>query len=225
MLKAVIFDFDGVITDSETLHLRAFNETLETFGFKIETTDYYQKYLGLTDKDCFKTLIQEGRLALDENQVPELISRKKLIYGALAASEGHVIAGVRPFLALLDRHHITRAICSGALEAEIRFTLKQAGLEDGFAVIVAADHVTTGKPNPEGYLLTLQRLQAVVPDLRADHCVVIEDARWGLDAANVAGMHTLAVTNSYPADQLGGAEKIVGSLDEVTLETLTTLCA
>lgn len=225
MLEAVIFDFDGVITDSEILHLRAFNETLDQFNVQIQKNDYYQKYLGLTDKDCFKTLIQEGHLPMNEDGVDDLISQKKIVYAALAASEGQIIAGVRPLLALLDQHRIIRAVCSGALEAEIRFTLKQADLEEGFATIVAADHVTVGKPDPEGYLLTLKRLQAVMPDLRADQCVVIEDAHWGIEAAKAAGMHTLAVTNSYAADELDAAEKIVDSLDQVTIDDLQALCA
>lgn len=225
MLKAAIFDFDGVITDSEILHFRAFNETLQQYNFQIDKPNYYQKYLGLSDKDCFKTLIQEGYLPIEEDQVPNLIAQKKIVYAALAATEGQIIAGVHSFLALLDRHHIIRAICSGALEAEIRFTLKQADLEDGFAAIVAADHVTVGKPDPEGFLLTLQRLQSVIPDLQADQCVVIEDAHWGLDAAKAAGMHTLAVTNSYTADELRMAGKIVNSLNEVTMDELKALCA
>jgi len=216
MVKAVIFDFDGVITDSEILHFRAFNEVLAHFDFQILKPDYYQKYLGLTDKDCYKTLIREGHLPITKDKVPDLVAQKEVIYKHLAASEGHIIEGVRPFLALLNHHGIIKAICSGALEAEIRYTLSQANLEDEFVTVVAADHVSIGKPDPEGYSLTLAQLQALDPCLTASQCIVVEDSHWGLEAAAGAGMKTIAVTNSYPADQLSMADHIVDRLDQIT---------
>lgn len=220
MVKVVIFDFDGVITDSEILHFRAFNQILAQFDFQILKPDYYQKYLGLTDKDCYKTLIKEGYLPITENKVPELVAQKKVIYKQLAESDGHIIDGVRPFIDLLNHHGIVKAICSGALEAEIRYTLCQANLEDEFVTIVAADHVLIGKPDPEGYNLTLTQLQELDPLLTANQCIVIEDSHWGLEAAKGAGMKTIAVTNSYPAAQLRMADCIVDRLDQITLDQL-----
>ncbi len=220
MVKVVIFDFDGVIADSEILHFRAFNKILSQFDFQIQKPDYYQKYLGLTDKDCYKTLIQEGHLPVTVDKVPELVAQKKVIYKEFAESDGHVIDGVRPFLDLLNHHGIIKAICSGALEAEIQLTLSQAGLEDEFVTVVAADHVSVGKPDPEGYSMTLTRLQEIDPTLTAGQCIVIEDSHWGLEAAKGAGMKTIAVTNSYPAEQLGMADHIVSSLDLIAVEDL-----
>ena len=220
MIKVVIFDFDGVITDSEILHFRAFNEILSQFSFQIEKPDYYQKYLGLTDKDCYKTLISEGHLPINEDQVPELVAQKKVVFQQLAESEGHIIEGVRPFLDLLNHHGIIKAICSGALEAEIRHTLNQARLEDEFVTVVAADHVSIGKPDPEGYCLTLSQLQALDPALTASQCMVIEDSHWGLEAARNAGMKTIGVTNSYPAEKLTLAHHIVARLDQITAADL-----
>jgi len=220
MVKAVIFDFDGVITDSEILHFRAFNAILAQFDFQIEKPDYYQKYLGLTDKDCYKTLIKEGRLPITEDKVPDLVAQKKVVYQQLAQSDGHIIEGVLSFIALLNHHGIIKAICSGALETEIRYTLSQAKLEDEFVTVVAADHVTVGKPDPEGYALALTQLQALDPMLTANQCIVIEDSHWGLAAAQGAGMKTIAVTNSYPAEQLSMADNIVDRLDHITVDDL-----
>ncbi len=220
MLKVVIFDFDGVIADSEILHFRAFNRILAQFDFQIQKRDYYQKYLGLTDKDCYKTLIQEGYLPVSEDQVPDLVAQKKVVYKQFAESDGHIIDGVRSFLGLLNHHGITKAICSGALEAEIQLTLAQAGLENEFVTVVAADHVSVGKPDPEGYNLTLTQLQELDPTLTTSQCIVIEDSHWGLEAAKAAGMKTIAVTNSYPAEQLSMADNIVSSLDLITVEDL-----
>lgn len=220
MVKAVIFDFDGVITDSEILHFRAFNESLAPHDFQIEKSDYYLKYLGLTDKDCYKTLIKEGLLHLPEDKVPDLMAQKERIYSRLTESDGHIIEGVLPFLALLNHHGIFKAICSGALESEIRHTLTQARLEDEFLFVVAADHVSIGKPDPEGYCLALSQLQELDPLVTAGQCIVIEDSHWGLEAARGAGMKTIAVTNSYPAEQLSMADKIVASLDQITADDL-----
>ena len=220
MVKVVIFDFDGVIADSEILHFRAFNAILAQFDFQIQKPDYYQKYLGLTDKDCYKTLIQEGHLPVTVDKVPDLVAQKKVIFKQFAESDGHIIDGLRPFLDLLNHHGIIKAICSGALEAEIQLTLTQAGLQDEFVTVVAADHVSVGKPDPEGYSLTLTQLQEIDPTLTAGQCIVIEDSHWGLAAARGAGMKTIAVTNSYPAEQLGMADKIVDRLDHITTDDL-----
>ena len=224
MLKAVVFDFDGVITDSEVLHFRAFNKILAQFGAQITTHDYYKKYLGLSDRDCYKTLVAEGRLKVPPEQVADLVAQKKKVYAMLASTEGHIIEGVRPFLKRLAEHEVAMAICSGALLSEIKLILDQAGLSPYFPVIVSADQVTKGKPDPEGFLLTLKRLNETIGPVRADQCIVVEDSHWGLNAAKAAGMHTVAVTNSYPAGQLAMAERIVERLDEVTVDELRRLC-
>ena len=224
MLKAVIFDFDGVITDSEILHFRAFNEILAQFDVQISKPEYYQNYLGFSDRDCYEALIQEGRLPITAEQAPDLIAQKKKVYLHLAQTEGQIIEGVRPFLELLHSHGIVLGICSGALQGEIEFNLEQARIRSYFVTVVAADHVTRGKPHPEGFLLALQQLQQVNMSITAQSCVVIEDAHWGLKAAQAAGMPTVAVTNSYPAEQLSMADHIVSRLDEITLDDLHGLC-
>lgn len=226
MFRAVIFDFDGVITDSEVLHLRAFNRSLKPFGVEIATKDYYQNYLGFTDFDCYKALIDDGLLKIDERQIGDIIKRKTEIFEELAKTEGQTIEGVHEFLRTLDRNEIPMAICSGALLAEIELMLDEAKLRHFFKTIVAADHVKKGKPDPEGFLLALERLNNdCSPPLTVDQCIVIEDSHWGLKAGNAAGMHTVAVTNSYDAEQLTMAEKVVTRLTDLSMDDLQQLCA
>ena len=225
MLKAVIFDFDGVITDSEVLHFRAFNKILAQFDFQISTPDYYKKYLGLTDKDCYLTLIEEGLISAKQDQIPEMIAQKKKIYQVLAETEGRIIEGVRPFLTMLHQNGITLGICSGALQAEIEYILDQAKLRDLFITVVAADHVSRGKPDPEGFCLALDQLHESNPAITVNNTLVIEDAHWGITAARAAGMRTIAVTNSYPAEQLSKADKIVDRLDTLTIDDMHALCS
>ena len=118
------------------------------------------------------------------------------------------------------------AICSGALLAEIELISEEAGLRHFFTAIVSAEHVKKGKPHPEGFLLALQKLnEGRTNPIPPNQCIVIEDSSWGLEAAKAAGMHTIAVTNSYDPDQLPLAEKIVTRLNELSINDLQQLCA
>jgi beta-phosphoglucomutase len=231
MLRAVIFDFDGVITDSEILHLRSFNKVLAQFDYEIKKKDYYTKYLGYTDVDCYRHLIKDGFLKVDKSRIPELVEQKNKVFKELAQSEGRTIEGVREFLAMLEQNHIPMAICSGALLSEIELILDEANLRPFFQTIVSAEHVKKGKPHPEGFLRALRRLNRVIPaqagiqkPISAGQCIVIEDSLWGLQAAKAAKMHSIAVTNSYDAGQLVLAEKIVDNLKDLSMDDLRLLC-
>jgi len=225
MLGAVIFDFDGVITDSEILHFRSFNSVLEQFNIEIATKDYYKTYLGFTDFDCFKMIADKAVLGLNDNQINDLISEKSIVYEKLAKTEGKIIEGVRDFMQMLSQNNVTMAICSGALLAEIEFILEDSGLRNFFEIIVSADQITNGKPHPEPFLLTLEKLnEKQQTPIQANQCVVVEDSHWGLQSAKAAGMHTIAVTNSYDAEQLSLAEKIVDNLNQLTINDLQQLC-
>ena len=225
MLKAVIFDFDGVITDSEILHLRAFNQSLAQYGIEITKNDYYTMYLGFNDTDCYKLLIEKGLLKMDEQQIKNLMIQKKKIFEQLAKAEGKMIEGVRDFLNMLEQNNIPMAICSGSLLTEVEMVLEEARLRHLFEVIVSGEQVKKGKPDPEGFLLSLQRLNENRENpITANQCVVIEDSHWGLEAAKAAGMHTIAVTNSYDAGQLSMADKIIDRLSELSIDDLQQLC-
>jgi len=226
MLKAVIFDFDGVITDSEILHLRAFNQSLVPYGIEISTKDYYTNYLGFSDFDCYKALIDNALLKINEQQIGGIVKKKSKIFEELTKTEGRIIEGVHDFLQMLEDEHIPMAICSGSLLTEIEVILEGAGLRHFFAEIVSAEQVKKGKPHPEGFSLSLKKLnQKSHPPIAANQCIVIEDSYWGLQAAKDAGMHTIAITNSYDAEQLKLAEKIVSHLNELTIDDLRQLCA
>ena len=226
MLRAVIFDFDGVITDSEILHLRAFNRSLAPYGIELTTKDYYQNYLGFSDFDCYKLLVDQGLLKIDKQKISDIIKEKSRIFEELAKTEGRTIEGVYEFLKMLEQNNIPMAICSGSLMAEIELMLEEAGLRHFFAAMVSAEQVKKGKPHPEGFLLTLQKLnEHCQTPIAADQCIAIEDSHWGLEAAKAAGMHTIAVTNSYDAEQLSLAERIVARLSELTIDDLQQLCA
>jgi len=225
MLRAVIFDFDGVITDSEILHLRAFNGVLVQYGIEITKKNYYKEYLGLTDIDCFNLVVERNRSKLDSQRIEDLVKQKNQIFEELAKNEGQIIEGVRDFLQMLRENNIPMAICSGAVLTEIELILEQSRLRNLFTIVVSAEQVRRGKPHPDGFLLTLKRLNYNIQSpILANQCIVVEDSHWGLEAARAAGMHTIAVTNSYDSEQLSLAERIVNQLSELSMNDLQGLC-
>jgi len=226
MLKAVIFDFDGVLVDSELLHHQAFNRIFAKFDFQISTQEYYDRFLGLSDEELLRTIDKEKKLSLSEPRLKQLLQEKAATFKNLAMTQAAVIDGVPQFLKMLSDNKIPMAICSGALKQEIELILRGAGLRDYFDVIVSAEHVKKGKPDPEGFLLALKLLNKKAhSQIQPQNCIVIEDSHWGLEAARNAGMHSVAVTNSYPAEQLKPADKIIANLSELTLSDLKSLCS
>lgn len=224
MLRAVIFDFDGVIADSEMTHFAAFNKALEPYHLKISRQQYFKEYLGLTDRDLISTLAKEGILNADQEQIDSLAAEKERIFEELART-APIIDGVSEFLDLLEQNGIDIAICSGALLAEIELMLDKSKLRRYFQSIVSAEHVAKSKPAPDGFLLALEKLNTGKnPPIKASQCVAIEDSHWGLEAAKAAGMHTVAVTNSYSADELKPADKIVDMLTDLTIKDLNQIC-
>ncbi len=229
MLKAVIFDFDGVVADSEPLHYRTFAKIVNRYGIELAKDRYYTEYLGYTDIECAQAISADFDLRLDEAGIDRLIRNKTELFGRLVRSDNTIIDGVGGFVDMLRREGIRLAVCSGAFLDDIDLMLEGSGLADSFEIIVAADHVSKGKPNPEGFLLALQQLNETDPgpgQILPGECVVIEDSQWGLEAAAAAGIHTIAVTNTYPADQLEPlAQMVVSRLDELTMSDLQSVSA
>ena len=228
MLKAVIFDFDGVISDSEPAHYKAVNAVISRFGIQIPRDKYWADYLGFNDVDCFAAVSDEYNLNLTSRAVTELVGEKIGVFAKLAAQESSIIDGVAGFIEMLKTRGIRLAICSGALLADIELMLEGIVFADLFEVIVTADTegLGRGKPYPDGYLLTVDKLnEAGLETIEPANCVVIEDSHWGLEAAAAAGMARIAVANTYPADELSKfADKVVSRLDDLTIEELEQLC-
>ncbi len=225
MLKAIIFDFDGVISDTERTHLQAFNKILAKYNIEISETDYYKDYLGLNDYEGFKEMAKAHNHQLDDEEIENLMTQKGKIFEKLAKTKSNIIEGTPEFLGMLKQNGIKMAICSGAVRNDIDAILSGTGLPDFFETIITADDVKESKPDPAGFNLALQKLnEKQERKIQPAECIVVEDSPWGLEAANRAGMHTLAVTNSYTADELNKAEKVVTNLGEVTIDELQKLC-
>jgi len=226
MLRAVIFDFNGIIVDDEPIHFRLFQRVLGEEGIALTEQDYYARYLGFDDRGAFIAGFRENSRSLTAEKLHELIERKADYYQEAIRNHVTVFPGVKNLVSDLAQT-LPLAVASGALRHEIETILKTAGLLNHFRAIVAAEDVTQGKPEPEIYLKALVALNARGENgspIAAADCVVIEDSKEGIRGARRAGMKCLAVTNSHPAELLGDADAVVKSLEDVKLSFLQTMC-
>ena len=224
MLAGVIFDFDGVIVDTEPLHYRAFQKILEPLGLGYSWDTYVADYLGFDDRDAFREAFRSRGRPLSGTELEPLIEQKAQAFLEIIAT------GVRPYPGAVElisgiSGRLPLAICSGALLSDILPVLEQFGLGSVFDVIVTADDVTASKPDPACYRLTVERLSAACPGkgIAPESCIVIEDTPGGIAAARGAGLAVVGVTTSYPADRLAGTARIVTSLEELTPDDLALL--
>jgi beta-phosphoglucomutase len=225
-LQAIVFDFDGVIADTEVLHLRAYQQVLAPEGITISNDEYFDKYLGYDDMGVFKAVGKDRGVPMDDGRVKQLITQKSDRYDALSAAGDMVFPGAADFIRTAAAA-VPIAIASGALTHEIEEILDRAGLRSLFKVIVGADQTERSKPDPEPYQTAFARLRLLTGrDLIPWRSVAIEDSRWGLASARAADLRCVAVTNTYKADELRpDAELVVAGLHALTLDALDTLCA
>ena len=221
MLKAIVFDFDGVIADSEPLHLRAYQNVLEQEGVELTREQYYSKYLGFDDIGLFRALAKDRGIEITDDQVDAWVDAKSELIEDLLSSDEVLFPGAAVCVRMLAER-FPLAIASGALEPEIKIVLDNAGLSNCFKIISSASDGVRGKPAPDLYLLAIGKLRDFLP-LDAASCVAIEDSRWGLEAAHKAGLRTVAVTHTYPASELPGAELVVKHLRDITIPKLEKL--
>lgn len=223
MLKAVIFDFNGVIVDDEPLHLELFRRVLGEEGIGLTDEDYHAKYLGYDDRGCFTAALADaGRveLAADAAFIAELIGRKAAYYREAIEQSFLLFPGAVELVKKLAAKY-PMAIASGALRGEIEIVLNRGGIRECFKEIIASEDVAACKPDPEGYVRALAALNTnIVGRIQPDECLVIEDSIAGVEAAKLAGMRCLAVTNSYKADELANADWIVPTLVNCDVEAL-----
>ena len=219
--RAVLFDFDGVIVNSEPLHFYAFHEVLKTERIEISEDEYYRDLIGFDDRGAFRKIFERRNRVLEPKILLALMARKSGIMMDLIQDRRFTaLPGVEEFVRSLWR---TRplAICSGALREEIEAMLEGVSLRDCFQVIVAAEDVAVGKPDPSGYLLTLKLLsEKTKKTLAPADCLVVEDAPTVIRSVKSVGFPTLGVATSYPLMKLSDADWAVKTLrpDEVLSE-------
>ena len=246
-LQAVVFDFDGVIADTEPLHLVAFQRVLAQRHLTLTRDEYFDRYLGYDDATLLAELLRDRDLTMAPEHSRAVLAEKTRLYHHLIADSPPTIPGVADRIRAWSAR-VPVAVASGALREEIEEMLTRAGVTTCVRVIVAAGEVASGKPAPDPYRRAVELLeterrrsgcrsavgvpaaQRHSPEAAADpidpaRCVAIEDSHWGIESARAAGLRTVAVTTSYRASALAGADLVVDGVTALDLDQLERLCA
>ena len=219
--EAVLFDFDGILVDSEPMHYRAFIEILDPLGMGFPWKKYVETYMGFDDRDAFREAFRAKGVVLDEANLGKLVAAKSEAFLRGLRVGVTAYPGAVHLIETLYAAGFPLALCSGALRSDIDPILTQLGVARRFDVIVSADDVRRSKPDPESYALAFARLSERHPALLTapEMSVAVEDTPAGIRSAKGAGLRALAVTNSYGAGELGEADWVVGSLECVRFGT------
>jgi beta-phosphoglucomutase len=214
MVSATLLDFDGVLVDSEPVHLAAFNDVLAGHGIALGEKEYLERYLSLDDAGVFRTVLSRGGKTLREEEVRACVAAKAPRFMARFHEAFRTFPGA-PELVVRRAARGPVGIVSGALEGEILFALEKMGVRGAIAFVVSAEKTPMSKPDPAPFLLGAQELR------RLGHhgaAVAVEDSTGGIRSAKDAGLRCVAVAHSYPRDVLlgAGADDVVADLASLT---------
>jgi HAD superfamily hydrolase (TIGR01509 family) len=221
MLRAVVFDFDGVLADSEPLHYRALRDCLRPEGIAVDETEYYATYVAYDDRTCIRLALERHGRPHDRERVARIAERKAAIFEELLRRIPF-FPGVPELVASLAAD-LPVAIASGARREEIEAILQGGGLRGHFRAIVGADDCDRTKPDPEPYLRAVALLARDAPGLAPGECVAFEDTVAGIASARAAGLKVVGVATTHPADKLGAAHRVVPAIAGVTRGQLDAL--
>ena len=201
MIRAVIFDFNGILADDDPIHMHAFRRVVEEEGLTFTDAEYMERYLPLNDRDCFQEVWQKHGLELREPELVKLIQRKSAYYFSAIEGKDVLFEGAADAIrAAASRGPV--GIASGARRGEIRHILGAAGLLECFSTIVAAEDVQRGKPDPQPFQFAFNRLKESSAALEPQDCAAVEDSLGGIQSALSAGIPCLGVAHSYPKERL-----------------------
>lgn len=207
MIKAFIFDMDGVIIDSEPLQLRSFNHVLQKHNITVSMPEFKKKYMGYQDIQICEKLIAYYSLPLTKEK---FVSDKRATYlEILKQGDTEPISGVTEAIKEIASL-MPVAIASSSNKTEIETITGQFGVRDLFSVLVSAGEVQNGKPAPDIYLRT-----AKLMNIDPNKCGVIEDTKLGVRAAKKAGMYCIGITTTHTENELQEADTIIDSFDQL----------
>jgi beta-phosphoglucomutase len=205
-LKAVLFDFNGVIINDERIHRQLIGDILLGENLRPQPQEYRKVCLGRSDRACLTDLLQYCGRFVSEPYLNQLIKGKEQAYLQKVSEMAQlpIYLGLEDFITKLRLSNLLVGVVSGALRSEIEFVLDKINLKSHFQVIVGGDEIKTSKPHPEGYSLAVTKLNQLFPEtnLRPQECLVIEDTPAGIAAAKAAQMQVAAVANTYPFHML-----------------------
>jgi beta-phosphoglucomutase len=222
-VRAIIFDFDGVLANSEPLHLRAYQEILGAEGLTLTEADYYARYLGFDDVAAFATMGADRNRRWPRADIDRLITSKAHVLERLERDVSILFPGAAEAVRRAAAA-VPVAIASGALRAEILRVLEREQLVQCFTAIVSAEDTPLSKPSPEPYRQALVRLTSALSlNISPHECVAVEDSPWGLQSARSAGLRTVAVAQTYRETDLPDADLVIRTIGDLNLHELSRL--
>ena len=224
-VKAILFDFNGVIIDDEPIQLKAYQQVLKQYDIDL-TCDQYYASMGMDDKAFLRSTFARANRELTDEVMNHAIVAKSELHGAMLDHELPLFPGVETFIKSAARHY-NLGVVSMARRPEIDYVLERSDLKSSFTVVVSAEQVSNHKPNPESFQLAFDQLNEIrrgnrqLPLLPRE-CLVIEDAAQGVQAARAVGMQTMGITNTISEEALraAGADVVTGSLADWTIEAV-----
>ena len=227
MLQAVVFDFDGVLANSEPIHLRAFQAVLSERGLVLSAQEYYEAYVGFDDDTVFRELARDRRLSVGPEWAAQLTAAKATVMQTLLARTSPLFAGASRVVRDLAAR-VPIAVASGARRSEILQVLEAEELHEVFTAIVAAGETPYGKPAPDPYCRAVEliAIETGMP-IESAKVVAVEDSIQGLESARAAGLQAVAVSTTYRPELLVEAQAVLVLPDiaAVTYDRLAALWA
>ena len=228
MIKAIFFDFNGVIIDDEPIQMRAYREVLHAYDIEL-TEEHYFAALGMDDKTFVRAMFERAKKKLTPTLVVEVQQGKTRLHRKMIEDELPLFPGVVTFLKAASRRY-SLGLVSMANSEEVGYVFERARLGPLFSVVVTAEDVQVCKPAPDCYLRGLEKLNAkrqserLLP-LLAGECLAVEDSPPGIRSGREAGMRTLGVTNTVSESELraAGAEVVTASLADWTTDAVEHL--
>ena len=223
ILKAILFDFNGVIINDESIHEELIDEILLGENLLPEASEYKELCLGKSDRACLKDILfRRGRVVTDD-YLTKLIATKAQAYQQKLEQldDLPIYPEIKAFLDLIKTQELVIGLVSGALHQEIEMILQKANLADYFSVIVAGDDLEASKPQPDGYLMAIDQLNQSLPNLNLhpSECLAIEDTPAGIEAAKQAGIQVVGIANTYPMHMLQRqADWTVDHVNEIEID-------
>ncbi len=213
--KAFFFDFDGVICDSEKLHMVATQEAIKRFSITFAEEYYIENLFGFDDRLLFAHLFEINNKDLTPQMLEELMEHKNAVFMDLLKTNAEFFPGAIELIIKLHALKIPLAVVSGSLSHEVNESLSLAKIKQYFEFTVCADDVKNGKPDPESYIKAFEGMKKTHPTLNPADCFVLEDSPVGIEAAKGAGLRTIGITNTTKADNLRNADYVVEKYEEI----------
>jgi beta-phosphoglucomutase len=206
VLKAILFDFNGVIINDESIHGELIDDLLLSDNLSPLGKDFWQVSIGRSDRSCIPELWQLRGRSIDAKTLDKLIAKKSIAYRQ-RLEELDILPIYPELVEFVDSLHTSGyklAVVTGAMRSEVDLVLSRSGITRYFETIVAADDIINSKPDPEGYLLAVDRLNKLDPNLNLlpSECLAIEDTFPGIQAVKSAGMQVCAIAHTYPFHML-----------------------